>query len=519
MVEQLKKFRIISGIILIITGIIVLLGWQFDIPLFKSIFPGYVTMKPVTALCFILSGIFLTLKNKAKSSFSIKLFIQICSLIIILTGLLVLLEFIFKINLHIGDLFFKEKLLTFEKKDINHISPIAGFNFSLLGLVLLMTTFGNKYFKLNQIFSIVLITTSVFAFSNIYGDEDFYGIINNSKMAIHSSFAFILIAVSIISIDSDKGLFYLYKSKTTGGILARKIIPFIIILPIFLSWLKTQQNNYGLFSALFGVILFCAALMFSYRLMQSELKKEEFERKLILHAKTLEQNNIQLNDFCNIVSHNLRAPFVNISMLVDFVEKSKDDEERKEIIGKFKPVLSNINETFNELMESIQIKNDIQSKYDRIDLRECLEKIINGFEIEIIKTKAQFEIDLNDAPIIEYPKKYIDSILFNLISNSLKYKSPNRDPKIIIKTENKKEAILFSISDNGLGIDLNKHKDNIFKIRKVFHEHPDSKGFGLFMTKNQVEATGSKIWIESTPNVGTTFFIEFNKSQIPHEYS
>ncbi len=73
----------------------------------------------------------------------------------------------------------------------------------------------------------------------------------------------------------------------------------------------------------------------------------------------------------------------------------------------------------------------------------------------------------------------------------------------------KDEKILFSITDNGLGIDLKKHKDNFFKIGKVFHKHPNAKGFGLFMTKTQIEAMGGKIWLESVPDEGTTFFIEF----------
>ena len=78
-----------------------------------------------------------------------------------------------------------------------------------------------------------------------------------------------------------------------------------------------------------------------------------------------------------------------------------------------------------------------------------------------------------------------------------------------MKTCLDKGNIIFSIADNGLGIDLAKHKDNFFKIGKVFHRHPNAKGFGLFMTKTQVEAMGGRIWVESTPQVGSTFYIEF----------
>jgi sensor histidine kinase regulating citrate/malate metabolism len=65
------------------------------------------------------------------------------------------------------------------------------------------------------------------------------------------------------------------------------------------------------------------------------------------------------------------------------------------------------------------------------------------------------------------------------------------------------------VKDNGMGLDLEKHKDNVFKIGKVFHKHPNAKGLGLYMTKAQIEAMDGKIWIESSPDQGAAFFIVF----------
>jgi sensor histidine kinase regulating citrate/malate metabolism len=74
--------------------------------------------------------------------------------------------------------------------------------------------------------------------------------------------------------------------------------------------------------------------------------------------------------------------------------------------------------------------------------------------------------------------------------------------------------IELSVTDNGLGIDIERYKDQIFKIGKVFHRHPNAKGYGLFMTKTQVEAMGGEIRIESIVNEGTTFKITFIDQQI-----
>ncbi len=84
---------------------------------------------------------------------------------------------------------------------------------------------------------------------------------------------------------------------------------------------------------------------------------------------------------------------------------------------------------------------------------------------------------------------------------------------MVVKISTKKygDKILLSVEDNGLGVDLEKHRNSFFKIGKVFHRHANSKGFGLYMTKTQVEAMNGRIWVESTPNEGSTFFIEFTK--------
>ena len=238
-------------------------------------------------------------------------------------------------------------------------------------------------------------------------------------------------------------------------------------------------------------------------------------QKAIEHAHILELKNAQLVDFCNIVSHNLRAPLINISMLVDYIEQCQDEIERKEVLVKIKPVINHLMEVFNELVESIQIKQDTEIKADWIILKDCLDKVLRGFETQIKEYEADIQLDLNNAPIIYFPQKYIESILTNLISNSLKYKSPKRKPIITIKTKKEvNNVVVLSVTDNGLGIDLVLHKDQIFKIRKTFHKHPDAKGFGLFMTKTQVEAMNGKIWADSQPEKGSTFFIEFKNQNV-----
>ncbi|MFZ5554449.1 MAG: ATP-binding protein [Bacteroidota bacterium] len=231
--------------------------------------------------------------------------------------------------------------------------------------------------------------------------------------------------------------------------------------------------------------------------------------KIKTDADLLARQNNQLTDFCNIVSHNLRSPLANMSMLTQYIEKSDNEEERKLLIEKLKPVLSNLNETFNELVESLQVRQDTNIPSSDEDVAGCVRKITENLEGEILDSEAEIITDFSKAPVIHYPAKYLNSILHNLLSNAIKYCFPGRKPVIEIITRKKGKNILLTVKDNGLGIDLKRYKDKIFKIRKVFHEHPEAKGFGLYITKTQLDTMGDTITVESEPEKGSTFIVEF----------
>ena len=106
---------------------------------------------------------------------------------------------------------------------------------------------------------------------------------------------------------------------------------------------------------------------------------------------------------------------------------------------------------------------------------------------------------------------YLESILLNLVSNAIKYRQPDINPLVIVKSYIKDGFKTLAVKDNGQGIDLEKYGTKVFGLYKTFHANPQAHGIGLFMTKNQVEAMGGSIQVESEPGLGTTFIIKFNE--------
>jgi signal transduction histidine kinase len=132
-------------------------------------------------------------------------------------------------------------------------------------------------------------------------------------------------------------------------------------------------------------------------------------------------------------------------------------------------------------------------------------------EKEYEETNAKLDSDFRAAGKVFAVGPYVDSILYNLISNSIKYRHPDRQPLIQIRTSIERDFVKLTVTDNGLGIDLKKHRNNIFNLYKRFHLHMEGKGLGLYLVKTQMMALGGKIDVESEPEEGTTFQVYFKK--------
>lgn len=147
-----------------------------------------------------------------------------------------------------------------------------------------------------------------------------------------------------------------------------------------------------------------------------------------------------------------------------------------------------------------------------VNLNNAIENSINN--IQILAKNADVEI-LNevkkDVYILGIPA-YVESILLNFLSNSIKYKSEKRKAYIKLNATIEDDKIVLSIEDNGLGIDLKQNGDKLFGMYKTFHMNDDARGIGLFITKNQIEAIGGKITVTSAVDKGTTFKLYFQNA-------
>ncbi|SDX45708.1 PAS domain S-box protein [Flavobacterium degerlachei] len=237
----------------------------------------------------------------------------------------------------------------------------------------------------------------------------------------------------------------------------------------------------------------------------TETKKAEKELNNSFNLVT-EQNQRLLN-FSYIVSHNLRSHTSNISSIVNLIEISETQEERDEMVQLLKTVSESLNDTMVHLNEVINIRTNIGLVSQSIDLKQYIDTAQNVLTEQIALNDVSITTTIPKNVMVNYNPAYLESILYNIISNSIRYRHPERKPEISIDWFLENDMNVLQISDNGVGIDLVKNADKIFGMYKTFSNNPDSKGIGLFITKNQIEAMGGSITVESQPNMGTTFKI------------
>jgi signal transduction histidine kinase len=132
-------------------------------------------------------------------------------------------------------------------------------------------------------------------------------------------------------------------------------------------------------------------------------------------------------------------------------------------------------------------------------------------EKEIEETNTKLIARIDPVRTVYAVAPYVDSIFYNLISNAIKYRDPERQPEVSIETKIENGFVQMTVKDNGLGIDLKKHKSNMFTLYKRFHLHMEGKGLGLYLVKTQIEAVGGKIEVESEQYQGTTFHVYFKR--------
>ncbi|MDJ1499409.1 chemotaxis protein CheB [Xanthocytophaga agilis] len=238
----------------------------------------------------------------------------------------------------------------------------------------------------------------------------------------------------------------------------------------------------------------------------SHLKKTQEE--LQVSNQSLLRINAELDTFVYAASHDLLAPLANIEGLILLLQDNKTtDKEKHSFYEMIEQALKRFRTLVKELAYIGNMESQIVQQQDLVNWAELFEDIRLSILDQLNATQATIKTDFQVA-VITVSRKSVRSILYNLISNAVKYRSVNRKPEILIRTESLPGFQLLTVQDNGKGMDA-EQLPQIFSLYHRIEQHIEGQGIGLYLVKKLIYAAGGKIEVESSLDKGTIFRLYF----------
>ncbi|HXG10725.1 MAG TPA: ATP-binding protein [Gemmataceae bacterium] len=551
----LKSFTQAASVGVALLGMLALLGWFLDAELLKSLIPGRVAMNPATAFAFVLAGGSLWLLRAEPMHPSRRCLGAACAFLVALLGLLKLGDYLAGWDLGLDQLLFRSQL------GDNRIAPNTALNFLLIGSALLLVDVRTRrgVWPAQALALVAALVALIGLVGHTYGIRSLYGIASYIPMALNTAVGFALLCAGVLCARPDRGLMAVLTSETTGGFMARRLLPAAVIVPVGLGWLRLVGEQAGLYDMAFGVAILTASNILTFailvlfttsalnrtdaerrrieaevRRLNGELEKRVAQRtaELAEANRDLAQKNQENELFVYSVSHDLRSPLVNLegfsqelgAVCQDLRAILADsdlppavrqrglallDQDMAESIHFIQTAVKRLSGIIDALLR-LSRAGRVEYQRQRVDIRLLVGRIIESMRLTIDQRGAT--VHVGDLPPAWGDPTALEQVFANLISNALNYLDPERPGLIEVGSAAPEHGgadglQTYYVRDNGLGIP-EEYQHKVFQaFQRVHPRAAPGEGMGLTIVRRIVERHQGKIWVASRPGEGSTFFV------------
>lgn len=232
---------------------------------------------------------------------------------------------------------------------------------------------------------------------------------------------------------------------------------------------------------------------------------EERTVELTHSNEALMRSNMELRSFAHVAAHDLQTPLRSIAGFAQLLRQSAREKLTERETDWLALVIDNtqrLQKLIQELLTYARL--DAQARpLERANLKELVDKVLATLTAPIGEAGA--EVTYGDLPVLSVDRTQFAQLMQNLIENAIKYRS-DQPPKVTIACERREREWVFSVTDNGMGIEA-RHQQQIFEIFRRLHTYNDipGTGIGLAICRRVVERHGGRMWVESAPGKGSTF--------------
>ncbi|HWC58377.1 MAG TPA: ATP-binding protein [Verrucomicrobiae bacterium] len=505
-----------ESVAIILVGSLVLIGWLLHVQVLKSALPGLIAMNPLSALLFIFTGCaLLRAGNRARKRPD--LLVLILGVIVLLGGATKIAECFFSFDLDLDQILFHRQVNSAGPYGPNEIAMNTALSFVCCGLALLLLDVQTKGgYRPAQGFILIVGLMALLALIGYgYRVLPLYSFGSQIPMALNSAICFELFAVAALSARPSRGLMMVITSDTTGGAMARRLLPAALLIPLILGALLFSSEKHGVFAmesgislfAFANIVLFTTVIWWNAKLLfWAEEERLKAMEKLKQTTRDLERSNMELQQFAYVASHDLTEP---LRMVVSYLElltsraREKLDSEDREFIGYAVDGARRMQTLIQDLLAYARV--DTRGRpLEPTDCERVLETVLANLKLAIQESHTVIEHD--PLPTVQGDVGQLTQVFQNLIGNAIKFRG-KETPKIHVGARHENGQWIFHIRDNGIGINP-KNFDRIFVLFQRLHtrqEYPGT-GMGLAICKKIIERHGGRIWVDSQPGAGTTFF-------------
>ncbi|MCE0522924.1 MAG: ATP-binding protein [Methylacidiphilales bacterium] len=514
-----------AGTITILIGLIVLLGWIFHIEDLKSVFPGYVSMKANTALCFVLSGTSLVIGYLTRPRSWKKTCSSLLALAVILIAATTLIEYISHLSLSLDELLFSDRGAAYTSSP-GRMAPNTAIAFLLCGAALILLARGPRGAMVAHLLTLAGLFIALLALIGYLFDAGvFVSIFSETRMALHTMAAFWLLGLGILCARPKKGLMTAMLANNPGGLIARKLIVPSVVMPLFFGFIVFQGLGLKYYDMGFAAALIVLSSMIVICLLATrsitELNRIDIERRRLSEARlsadarevgALEASRLK-SEFVANVSHEIRTPMNGVLGMTSLLLDSPLTPEQREHVETIRQSGDALLTLVNEILDFSKIEaGKIVLEQKPFSLSTCVDEVINLLAL----TARRNKIDLISLIDPRVPGAFLGDtarvrqILLNLIGNAVKF-TDKGEVTLQINSAPVKDSLYrleFVITDTGMGISPNA----LALLFQPFQQGDASAtrrhggtGLGLTITKRLVELMGGEITVSSVLDAGSTF--------------
>jgi signal transduction histidine kinase len=504
------RYRSLSGAAagaVAVLGALVLVGWALDVLVLKAVVPGLTTMKPNTALCFLVAGVGLGLRVGLHDRATGRRISQLCGALVLLVGVATLAEFFFHVDLGLDALLFREPHPLLGSPYPERMSEMTALSFAGSGSALVLLD-SRRPRRATEILALLVTLVSLTALVGYaYGQRALYAVDPFTSIALHTAAGFAALALGILCARPDRGMVAVVIGDTAGGAMARRLLPVALALPIVLGWLQLEGERAGAYPAAFGtgwfavsnvVIVVAAILWYAVSLNRFDAERLRAEREL-------RRSNEELERFAYVASHDLQEPLRMVASYVQLLAKrykGKLDRDADEFIAFAVDGAVRMQLLIEDLLAVSRVGTR-GAPLTPTDANAVFERAVASLRLAIDEAGASVTSDR--LPVVAADAGQLEHVFLNLISNALKFRGV-APPRVRVSAEARDAQWIFRVQDNGIGIE-SQYFDRIFLLFQRLHgkaQYPGT-GIGLAIAKKIVERHGGRIWVESEPGRGSSF--------------